>query len=374
MEEWGNGRANAYYEANVPSHVIKPKEGDSVRSIEKYIRDKYEHKRFIASSLPPTSEKANTVVPSVTPSNGSAKSNVSNQKNRYIYDDGDDSEPSPKPTAAAPVRRAPEASPVAPQRIAPVAAAPVAAKAAPEVDLLNWDEPVATPTSVPAAASPAFSPSPVPNTVFGFESTQNTNNTQAQFGGFNNFETAPAPATTGFGSFGNFGSQDSLNNPSPVPQQHAHASSVKSQASADSILSLFSAPVQPQQGYGMPPQQQQHGMYPSPGYPQHAQQPQSQGYGYGQPSQQFYNQQGQGQQQQGQYGQHQQLHQQMQYPGIAAAYGQPQQQHQQQQGAYGQYGGYAQQAPSPYGNMQQQQAPPQQQQQQQFADLNAQWR
>lgn len=365
MEEWGNGRANAYYEANVPSHVIKPKEGDSVRSIEKYIRDKYEHKRFIASSLPPTSEKASTAVPSVTPSNGSAKSNVSNQKNRYIYDDGDDSEPSPKPTAAAPVRRAPEASPVAPQRIAPVVA-----KAAPEVDLLNWDEPVATPTSVPAAASPAFSPSPVPNTVFGFESTQNTNNTQAQFGGFNNFETAPAPATTGFGSFGNFGSQDSLNNPSPVPQQHAHASSVKSQASADSILSLFSAPVQPQQGYGMPPQQQ--GMYPSPGYPQHAQQPQAQGYGYGQPSQQFYNQQGQGQQQQGQYGQHQQLHQQMQYPGIAAAYGQ--QQHQQQQGAYGQYGGYAQQAPSPYGNIQQQQAPPQQQQQQQFADLNAQWR
>jgi hypothetical protein len=57
MEEWGNGRANAYYEANVPSHVVKPKSGDSVRSVEKYIRDKYEHKRYIAKTVPPKAER-----------------------------------------------------------------------------------------------------------------------------------------------------------------------------------------------------------------------------------------------------------------------------------------------------------------------------
>ena len=37
METWGNGNANAYYEANVPSHVRKPNEGDSVKTKEKYM-------------------------------------------------------------------------------------------------------------------------------------------------------------------------------------------------------------------------------------------------------------------------------------------------------------------------------------------------
>lgn len=53
MEEWGNGRANEYWEANVPASVHRPKEGDSVRTVEKYIRDKYEHKRYIAREMPP---------------------------------------------------------------------------------------------------------------------------------------------------------------------------------------------------------------------------------------------------------------------------------------------------------------------------------
>jgi len=58
MEEWGNGRANKYYEANVPREYLRPKENDSVRNIERFIRDKYEHKRFIASSPPPKSNTA----------------------------------------------------------------------------------------------------------------------------------------------------------------------------------------------------------------------------------------------------------------------------------------------------------------------------
>jgi len=53
MEEWGNGRANAYYEASIPREYIRPKENDPVRVIERFIRDKYEHKRFLAKSLPP---------------------------------------------------------------------------------------------------------------------------------------------------------------------------------------------------------------------------------------------------------------------------------------------------------------------------------
>lgn len=27
MEEWGNGRANSFFEAELPSHVVRPKEG-----------------------------------------------------------------------------------------------------------------------------------------------------------------------------------------------------------------------------------------------------------------------------------------------------------------------------------------------------------
>ena len=57
MEEWGNGRTNEYYEASVPSHVYRPKEGDTVRTVEKYIRDKYEFKRYIAKSIPPKVER-----------------------------------------------------------------------------------------------------------------------------------------------------------------------------------------------------------------------------------------------------------------------------------------------------------------------------
>jgi stromal membrane-associated protein len=63
METWGNGTANDYYEANVPSHVRKPNEGDSVKTKEKYIRDKYEHKRYVAAFLPspPLDEQPTTL-------------------------------------------------------------------------------------------------------------------------------------------------------------------------------------------------------------------------------------------------------------------------------------------------------------------------
>ena len=53
MEEWGNARANAYYEAKLPRDYPKPRENDPVRVVEKFIREKYEQKRFIADSIPP---------------------------------------------------------------------------------------------------------------------------------------------------------------------------------------------------------------------------------------------------------------------------------------------------------------------------------
>lgn len=57
MERWGNERANAYYEANLPNKTTKPKETDPVRVLEQYIRDKYEKKKYIAKQPPPLKER-----------------------------------------------------------------------------------------------------------------------------------------------------------------------------------------------------------------------------------------------------------------------------------------------------------------------------
>lgn len=56
MEEWGNARAALYFEAELPSSVQRPKEGDSVRTTERFIRDKYELKKYIGRELPPRTE------------------------------------------------------------------------------------------------------------------------------------------------------------------------------------------------------------------------------------------------------------------------------------------------------------------------------
>ena len=52
MEEWGNERANQLYEANLPANFVRPKEGDAVRVVEKFIREKYEQKKYMARTIP----------------------------------------------------------------------------------------------------------------------------------------------------------------------------------------------------------------------------------------------------------------------------------------------------------------------------------
>lgn len=284
MEEWGNGRANAYYEANLPPHVVKPKEGDSVRSIEKFIRDKYEFKRYVASSVPPAGERSSPVPatsnsPVMTPStSGKTAATAAAARRTFVYEDGEEAATEPAPVARREAQPAPQAAPVR-------APAPVAAPA-PVVDLLNFmDEPA--PAAVVAAAPSPFAPTGA-NTVFGFEPTQTAAapaNNAAQFG-FSAFDQPAAPQQNqqsfgngfGFDSFAPTGG--SLTDPVPM----AAPAPSKPQASADSILSLFATPA-PQQGYGQPMQQNQgwgmQGM--QQGY---AQQPQ-QGYGQ-QPQQGFY--------------------------------------------------------------------------------------
>lgn len=286
MEEWGNGRANAYWEANLPPHVHKPKEGDTVRTIEKFIRDKYEHKRYVGSSVPDKASNAAPVAAATSTANGGAKAAPANNNNGrgFVYDDEE-------PQEVAPARRA------APQAAAPAPVVTPKPAAAP-VDLLNFlDEPAPSPATVTSNGSSPFAPTAAAS-VFGFEPTAAPQSNQ--FGGdnhfgsdFSAFQSAPAQNqqqqapqqaqfSNGFG-FDSFGPTDSLTAPTPVPQA-PQAAPARPQASADSILSLFAAP-QVSQGYGQQyppqggiysphqaaspygaPQQQQQGFYPQQGY------------------------------------------------------------------------------------------------------------
>eukprot|EP00613_Pedinella_sp_CCMP2098_P042819 CAMPEP_0171793728 /NCGR_PEP_ID=MMETSP0991-20121206/67706_1 /TAXON_ID=483369 /ORGANISM="non described non described, Strain CCMP2098" /LENGTH=421 /DNA_ID=CAMNT_0012404001 /DNA_START=94 /DNA_END=1359 /DNA_ORIENTATION=+ len=69
MEQWGNSRAKAYYEAEVPSHYQRPYDGAGVREVQRFIRDKYEHKRFVPQdgSVPSRSVKTRSSAPIATP-------------------------------------------------------------------------------------------------------------------------------------------------------------------------------------------------------------------------------------------------------------------------------------------------------------------
>ncbi|EWM22828.1 stromal membrane-associated gtpase-activating protein [Nannochloropsis gaditana] len=47
MEKWGNGRARAYFEAQVPPGYARPSDWSNVHQMTKWIKDKYEYKRFL---------------------------------------------------------------------------------------------------------------------------------------------------------------------------------------------------------------------------------------------------------------------------------------------------------------------------------------
>ena len=50
MEKWGNKEARQKYEARVPKDVYIPDENDSAQTLEKWIRDKYEARKYVSSS------------------------------------------------------------------------------------------------------------------------------------------------------------------------------------------------------------------------------------------------------------------------------------------------------------------------------------
>ena len=292
MEQWGNARANAYYEANIPPHVYRPKEGDKVRDVERYIRDKYEFKRYIASSVPPK-----------------VVSNDSKQNDSNIDEDVD-------------VKRRPNNN----NRLQNQGINNVVKKvAAPEVSLIDFMDftPVAEPVEIVQQQQQQ-----TPSTQFGdFNSAYSQNQGFDQFSNNTVFNGMPQQA------------------PPPVPS--------KPVASADAILSLYNSQPSfnsiggmPPRGSGYPPQQMNMGMMQSMPFQQQpmsqqmammGQQPNPQMQMYGQQMMQPANQFQQQQQSMPQNPQHQmammgqQPNPQMQMYGQQNPQMQQQQQQQQQQ-------------------------------------------
>lgn len=58
MEEMGNARAKEHFEAGVPAGYPVPREHATVREREKWIRDKYEHRRFVSTAPRAAQKKA----------------------------------------------------------------------------------------------------------------------------------------------------------------------------------------------------------------------------------------------------------------------------------------------------------------------------
>lgn len=247
MEEWGNQRANEYWEANLPSNVYKPKEGDAVRTVEKFIRDKYEYKRYVGSSVP-------------------AKHSHSHEDNHAAHSHAQNQAPAPqrRASAAAPKPQAPEAPKPAPvvqstnlidflDDNSSSAVTPMFSASTPQ-STFDPFAPTSAPPSVPTQAPPAAS-APVPQ-------QQST-----QFGDFMSFTTPVAQSTQPTQTF------DAFSGPEPTPSFSNVNSQpqTKPQTSADAILSLYSM-NRPQAGapmMGAP-------MMGASGYPSHMGMPQQQ--------------------------------------------------------------------------------------------------
>ena len=129
MVRWGNKRANAYWEARVPESYYIPDENDGVGAVERWIRDKYEKKKFVAKSLPScATEDIDLSLPIATLLGGSKSGS----------DEGKTKKKASSLTAAAATPAA-AAAPKASKAAAPAAAPAPAAAADDALDLLGFD-------------------------------------------------------------------------------------------------------------------------------------------------------------------------------------------------------------------------------------------
>ena len=191
MEKWGNERGNRLYEANLTPQWKKNREDIGVSDMKRFIREKYELKRFIANEQPPENSRA-------APSDNRAPQAGRRENSAQFGNGGQGGASRPQVKVnASPAKQA--------------APAP-AAKPAPS--LLDFMDDPAPPAAAPPPV-PSFSPD---GDIFGnFSSTPAPAAPNDPFGSSDPFASSPAPASSGFGADPFAPSPSSA--PSSQPQQ-----------------------------------------------------------------------------------------------------------------------------------------------------------
>lgn len=225
MEKWGNRKAKDFFEAEVPSNYPIPNERSGVREMEKWIRDKYEHKRFLGRDPPPAESRRGREGSNGKEKTSSEKKSSRRTKEKPAPSSSEEEEPAPARNSskkAIPKPKAPSKEPIA---------APV-----PVVDLLNFSEP----SPQPIDASSGFGQDGFPS----FPPSGNVPPAQPQ--------ANPVAGLTE--NFANFGVETPVAFP-PAPQQDMSSQFSSQQAAAQldqknaAILSMFNN--QPQGMNGM---------------------------------------------------------------------------------------------------------------------------
>lgn len=67
MQKWGNQKCNAYWEAKLPANFPRPDEHSSMAELEKFIRAKYEQKRWAGTPVAAEPEEPVAKAPSKSP-------------------------------------------------------------------------------------------------------------------------------------------------------------------------------------------------------------------------------------------------------------------------------------------------------------------
>ncbi|CAM9895482.1 unnamed protein product [Sphacelaria rigidula] len=159
MEEMGNARAKAHFEANVPAGYPVPREHATVREREKWIRDKYEHRRFVSTTPRKAVEESNgshSRKTSATEGSGdSAKPVRKSNKDRTSKEKTSKNSSGSTTRAVAPLQKAGATNGT---KTAKKTVAAPASAIAPPVDLLDFsaepDPPQASPPASRASSAP----------------------------------------------------------------------------------------------------------------------------------------------------------------------------------------------------------------------------
>ena len=110
MEKWGNDRVNALFEGNLPPNFRRPSDMGPITELKRFIRDKYEYKRFKIeeSQIPPKVENnqgafgSDEAFGSSSGGGGNVVAQAAPKPAASLIDFFDDPAPQPTPAPAAP--------------------------------------------------------------------------------------------------------------------------------------------------------------------------------------------------------------------------------------------------------------------------------